>query len=69
MWFTLQNSIEFLDGSEWIDPYDLVAAVRDSFAISILQSCVPQETEAPKRVCVVLYLIRSLLIFLLIPGI
>jgi len=63
------SSIEFCDGSELISPYDLVRAVRDPFTHSVLQSCMPHKIQASKRVCVVLYLIRSLLILLLIPGI
>lgn len=64
-----KNSIEFLNCSELTGPYNLAAAVRVYFARSVLQACMPHETQVPMRVCVVLYLIRSLVILLLIPGI
>lgn len=39
-----KNNIEFLDASELTGPYDLVIVVRDSFACSVLQPCVPYKT-------------------------
>lgn len=59
----------FLDSFEMTGPCDIVAAVKDSFAHFALQPCMSHETEAPVRVCVVLYLIRSSLVSLFVSGI